>query len=268
MALSRHNGLPLAAAVLAVMLMMILRKGMRARSFRAPRLRGAEPRARRRRGSRHRGAGHPDRYMQDVLSLPFQQTARVVKLHGEEIPGRSGRSSTALDYDSLAEGYNDWYADAVMDTYRQTATAEDRLAYWGVWWRQLCRWPTEYLDAALHMNGVLFDLRDNEPMYISFSDMALDTYVYPWSFNDMTMYDREALVPLSSAKRALTEWYMDFDKLPLIGLCASMSFNVLLTLALLYRCVTERRRNILPVFLPALATLLVCLFSPVVYLCA
>ena len=29
---------------------------------------------------------------------------------------------------------------------------------------------------------------------------------------------------------------------------------------------TERRRNILPVFLPALATLLVCLFSPVVYL--
>lgn len=137
-------------------------------------------------------------------------------------------------------------ADAVKDTYRQTATAEDRLAYWGVWWRQLCRWPTEYLDAALHMNGLLFDLRDNEPMYISFSDMALDTYVYPWSFNDMTMYDREALVPLSSAQRALTEWYMDFDRLPLIGLCASMSFNVLLTLALFYLCATGGRRGILP----------------------
>ena len=82
----------------------------------------------------------------------------------------------------------------------------------------------------------------------------------------MTMYDREALVPLSSVQRALTEWYMDFDRLPLVGLCASMSFNVLLTLALLYQCVTERRWGILLVFLPALATLLVCLFSPVVYL--
>lgn len=269
MALSRHNGLPLAAAVLAVMLMMVLRRRERRRA--AARLLacgalslvlavGVE-------AAISAALGIRDRYMQDIMSLPFQQTARVVKLHGEEIP-REEREiiDRVLDYDSLAEGYNDWYADAVKDTYRQTATAEDRRAYWGVWWRQLCRWPTEYLDAALHMNGVLFDLRSNEPMYISFSDMALDTYVYPWSFNDMTMYDREALVPLSSAQRALTEWYMDFDKLPLIGLCASMSFNVLLTLALLYQCVTERRRNILPVFLPALATLLVCLFSPVVYL--
>ena len=142
--------------------------------------------------------------MQDVMSLPFQQTARVVvKLHGEEIPQEEREIiDRVLDYDSLAEGYSDWYADNVKDTYRQTATAENRRAYWGVWWRQLCRWPVEYLDAALHMNGVLFDLRNNEPMYISFSDMELDTYVYPWSFNDMTMYDREALVPLNSAQRA------------------------------------------------------------------
>lgn len=45
-----------------------------------------------------------------------------------------------------------------------------------------------------------------------------------------------------------------------------MSFNVLLTLALVYLSLTQGRKRILPVFLPALATLLVCLFSPVVYL--
>ena len=269
MALSRHNGLPLAAAVLAVMLLMLVRERERRRAalrlFACGALSlaiavGVE-------AAISAALGIQDRYMQDILSLPFQQTARVVKLHGEEIPQEEREIiDRVLDYDSLADGYNDWYADAVKDTYRQTATAEDRLAYWGVWWRQLRRWPTEYLDAALHMNGVLFDLRDNEPMYISFSDMELHNYVYPWSFNDMTMYDREALVPLSSVQRALTEWYMDFDRLPLVGLCASMSFNVLLTLALFYLCATGGRRGILPVFLPALATLLVCLFSPVVYL--
>ncbi len=269
MALSRHNGLPLAAAVLAVMLLMLLRGRERRRA--ATRLFacgalslafavGVE-------AAISAAMNIQDRYMQDVMSLPFQQTARVVKLHGEEIPQEEREIiDRVLDYDSLAEGYSDWYADNVKDTYRQTATAEDRRAYWGVWWRQLCRWPVEYLDAALHMNGVLFDLRDNEPMYICFSDMELDTYVYPWSFNDMTMYDREALVPLNSAQRALTEWYMDFDKLPLVGLFASMSFNVLLTLALVYLAAAQGRRGILLVFLPALATLLVCLFSPVVYL--
>ena len=269
MALSRHNGLPLAVAVLAVMLLMLrpLRKRLRA----AARLVvcgamslalavGVE-------AAISAALDIRDRYMQDVLSLPFQQTARVVKLHGEEIPQEEREIiDRVLDYDSLAQGYTDWYADNVKDTYCQTATVEDRAAYWRVWWRQGCRWPVEYLDAALHMNGVLFDLRDNEPMYISFSDMELHNYVYPWSFNDMTMYDREALVSLNSLQRALTEWYMDFDKLPLIGLAASMSFHVLLMLALLYLSIKDGRRECWLIWLPALATLLVCLFSPVVYL--
>ena len=269
MALSRHNGAPVAAVVTLALLVMLPSGAPRGRS--AARLLtcsaaafilafGLE-------AAISAAMNIQDRYMQDVMSLPFQQTARVVKLHGEEIPQEEREIiDRVLDYDSLAEGYSDWYADNVKDTYRQTATAEDRRAYWGVWWRQLCRWPVEYLDAALHMNGVLFDLRNNEPMYISFSDMELDTYVYPWSFNDMTMYDREALVPLNSAQRALTEWYMDFDKLPLIGLCASMSFNVIAMFCLIYLSLVDGRRGTLLVWLPALVTFVTCLFSPVVYL--
>lgn len=140
------------------------------------------------------------------------------------------------------------------------------MLYSTIWWAQLKRWPTVYLDAALHMNGVLFDLQDNVPMYISFSDMKLDTYVYPWSFNDMEVYDREALVPLNSIQRALTEWYMSFDRIPFIGMFATMSFNVVLMLALYYISVTEGRRGAGLVWLPALVTFAICVFSPVVYL--
>ena len=128
------------------------------------------------------------------------------------------------------------------------------------------RYPAEYLDAMLHMNGVLFDLRDNEPMYICFSDMNLDDYVYPWSFNDMSMYEREALVPLNSANRLLTEWYMDFDKLPVVGLLGSMSFHSLGMLAMLYISWCSGRKRSRLVWLPGLITFGICLFSPVVYL--
>lgn len=268
MILNRHNGAPLAALVLAAMLGMLIRaKQHRAivkllACFAASFVLafGAE--------AAISAALHiQDRYIQDVLSLPLQQTARVVKLHPEEITQEEKEIiDRVVDYENLAENYVDWYADAVKDTYRQTASASDRTAYWNVWAKQLLRWPTDYLDAALNMNGVLFDLNDNRPMYIGFSDMELHSDVYPYSFNDMTMYDREALVPLNSAQRAVTEWYMDFDRIPLLGLTASMSFNVCIMLFAIYGCCAEKQYGVLLVWLPAVFTFGMCLFAPVVYL--
>ena len=93
-----------------------------------------------------------DRYIQDVLSLPLQQTARVVSLHADEIPEKEkALIDRVVVYDGLAENYLDWYADPVKDTYRQTANASDRIHYRGVWFRQMLRWPVDYLDAMLKM---------------------------------------------------------------------------------------------------------------------
>jgi len=208
-----------------------------------------------------------DRYIPDVMSLPFQQTARVVHLHQDEIPLQEAEVlDRVLDYENLAENYSSYYADSVKDSYRQTATAADRLAYWKVWLKQLLRYPVEYVDATLHMNGVLFDLRDNEPMYICFSDNSLYDDVYRWSFNDMTMYESEALIPLNSLNRTLTELYMDFDKIPLIGWIASMSVHSLGMLAMLYISWTTGRRKSMLWWLPNLLSFAICLFAPVVYL--
>lgn len=208
-----------------------------------------------------------DLYIPDVMSLPFQQTARVVKLHAEDISAQDAEIiDRVVDYAGLAEHYVEDYADQVKDTYRQSATPADRAAYWGVWFRHLLQWPADYLDAMLCMNGVLFDLRDNAPMYVCFSDAAINEVVYPWSFNDMTMYEREALVPLNSLNRTLTEWYMDFDQIPLIGLVGSMSFHALLMLGMCYISWTSGRRRSLLIWVPNLVTWGICLAAPVVYL--
>lgn len=208
-----------------------------------------------------------ERYIPDVMSYPFQQTARVVSLHEDEIPPQEAEIlDRVLDYENLGDNYKNDYADSVKDSYRQTATSADRLAYWKVWSSQLMRYPVAYADAALHMNGVLFDLRDNEPMYICFSDMSLYDHVYRWSFNDMSMYESEKLVPLNSLNRMLTELYMDFDKIPLVGWIASMSFHTLGMLAMLYISWTTGRRKSMLWWLPNLLSFAICLFAPVVYL--
>ncbi len=103
-------------------------------------------------------------------------------------------------------------------------------------------------------------------MYISLSDMELYPDVFPYSYNDMNLYEREALVPLNSAQRALAQWYMDFDSVPVVGLFASMSFASALTIWMLYLCWTTRRRAALLVWLPSAVMLVTCLFVPVVYL--
>lgn len=208
-----------------------------------------------------------ERYIPDIMSYPFQQTARVVMLHQEEIPADEAEViARVLDYENLAENYSADYADSVKDSYQQSATAQDRMAYWNVWLKQLMRYPVDYLEAALHMNGVLFDLQDNEPMYICFSDNSLYEDVYRWSFNDMTMYESEALIPLNSLNRTLTEWYMNFDKLPLIGWTAVMSVHSIGMLAILYISWTNGRRKSMLWWLPNLLSFGICLFAPVVYL--
>ena len=171
-----------------------------------------------------------------------------------------------LDYDFIATHYGPWYADAVKDTYRTTATEADRQAYLNVWFKQLLRYPVDNLDAALAMNAVLFDLQFNRPMYVSLSDNSLTDYVYPYSYNDMKLYNSREIEGLSAAQRMLTQWYFSFDDLPLIGWFATMGFSTDVLLMMTYLAFINRRKRALWAFIPSMITLAGCLFMPVVYL--
>lgn len=209
----------------------------------------------------------PKVYMYDTYSLPFQQTARVVKLHDEDIPRAEAEIiDRVLQYEEIGKNYGPWYADAVKDTYRAAATQADRIAYLKVWLKQLVRYPLDYVDALLNMNGLLFDLQRNRPMYISLSDSELTSYVYPYSYNDMSLYNHSEIASLNSVQRMLTQWYFSFDRLPLIGWFASMGFCMNIMLAMLYLAWINRRKKALWVFIPSIVTAFSCLFVPVVYL--
>jgi hypothetical protein len=203
----------------------------------------------------------------DVYSLPFEQTARVVKLHGDDLPAdEKAAIDRVLQYDVIGGNYNPWYADAVKDTYRSTATSADMAGYFRVWLRQMIRYPADYLDAAVNLNGVLFDLQFNRAMYVSLTDGSLSSTVYPYSFNDMTMYDASAISGLNAAQRALTQWYFSFEKLPVLGWFATMGFGANVLVMMAYLCVLNGRKKALWALIPSAITAFVCLFTPVAYL--
>lgn len=96
--------------------------------------------------------------VREGLSLPFQQTARFVHEHGEEIPQQEREIIDAvLDYDRLGELYDPYISDPVKATLREEAGLRELLAYFGVWAKQLLRDPLCYAQATLIQNALLFD---------------------------------------------------------------------------------------------------------------
>ena len=85
--------------------------------------------------------------IQEMFSIPFQQTARYVKDHPQDITQYEKEVlSEVLDFPNLAKKYNPLNADPVKDYYQKAHT----IKYWEylkVWFVQLLRHPFTYMEA-------------------------------------------------------------------------------------------------------------------------
>ena len=89
--------------------------------------------------------------IREMLSIPFQQTARVVKLKGDEISKEDRLViDKILDYDNLAIDYNEDLSDPVKNKYNKDTENEDLVKYFGVWFKGLIKYPTIYIDATIN----------------------------------------------------------------------------------------------------------------------
>lgn len=94
--------------------------------------------------------GVADNGPREVLSIPFQQTARYVRDYGNEISEEDAEIlSRVLDYEKLAELYDPITSDPVKYTYHGE-TAEDLADYFGVWFRQLLKHPGNAVEATMN----------------------------------------------------------------------------------------------------------------------
>lgn len=88
----------------------------------------------------------------DTLSFPFQQTARYIRDAGDEVTEEEKQAiDKILRYDTLADKYNPTLSDPVKATFREkTATTEDMLNYFKVWFQMFLKHPDIYAQATLH----------------------------------------------------------------------------------------------------------------------
>ncbi len=87
----------------------------------------------------------------EVLSLPFQQTARYLRDFPEEVTEEEKEAiSQILEYDSLAELYNPNLSDSVKATYKFESTDEDFRKYIKVWAQMFLKHPDVYIEATFN----------------------------------------------------------------------------------------------------------------------
>lgn len=96
-------------------------------------------------------AGIPDGSVREMLSVPFQQTARYVKYHADEVTQEERLAiAGVLDYDRLGENYAGSLSDPVKATYNKAATGDALKAYFAAWLQMLAKHPEEYAAAFLN----------------------------------------------------------------------------------------------------------------------
>lgn len=115
----------------------------------------------------------------EILSLPFQQTARFVKYH-EDLVTKEEKEiiDKVLPYDELADLYDERLSDDVKDRFKNS-TSKELFDYFGVWFKQFFKSPLTYLDATASQNVFLvFPRYNNFIYYVDCNDKLVEDQDY------------------------------------------------------------------------------------------
>lgn len=195
----------------------------------------------------------------EMFSIPFQQTARYVKEHGNEVTGEEARAIAAiLDYENLAQLYEPELSDNVKWTYNDNAVTEEKLSYFKVWFQQFLKHPVTYFDATLNNIYRYFDPTQEE-FYKGVSGeyeiSGPDFYYKYFSFQQNESFQEERKM-----LRGIAE---SVKRIPGVGMIYGTGLYTWILLAIFGAFVVKKKYHAMVLSVPLLVSLLVCIASPV-----
>ena len=198
---------------------------------------------------------------QEMLSVPFQQTANYVKTYADDVTDEEKQVlEEVLEYDRLAEQYDSTNADPVKG-YEPRGESEDYKKYLGVWLQQGFKHPDAYLTAtAAHLAGWY-----SFYLYKPLTDMEHHTQID----NDLIMdsvAERSDLFRQTSG--VFDSSYEGLYSIPIIGVLFTYAFFATIAPAFVVCTLIKRRKTfstkyVLAVVPLVLSIVLGCYLSPV-----
>lgn len=190
--------------------------------------------------------------VREMLSIPFQQTARYSKYHSDELSDKDiAIIDKVLVYDTLADRYDPELADPVKNKFNKYATDEDLKEYFSVWFDGLVKHPNTYIDATIeNVYGYFYPEKQDWYIYAKFDNRIVkDGFDYHYN-------------SFKGLRNVLQGFGASYSRIPIIGLIANIGFNTWLVLILFMYCWHRKEYKKLIIYLPALISILVCVASP------
>ena len=200
--------------------------------------------------------------IKEVLSIPFQQTARYLRDSSTPITEEEKDAiSAVLDYNFIIENYDPELSDYVKDSYNVNATKDDLVRYFKVWFQMFLKHPSHYIQATMNNYYYYFYPGSQMAGYYSYhySVRNMDIANSRGEKVEMNFYHPEQL-------RKYQEIYEQFREsianMPIFSaLISSATYNWILFI-LVFWGMKKRCKQAIAISIPLLMQLLISIAGP------
>ncbi len=198
----------------------------------------------------------------EMLSVPFQQTARCVREYGDRITKREKQGiNNVLDYNALGEVYEPDFADPVKNTFREDADEQDMKEYFQIWFEMFWKYPRCYLEAFLNQTYGYFYIGDDAGArraryYEKFSTRCMEERINEKGF---AFHHLDKMRPLRKGLEAYSEAVLHTPGISILEASAFYTWMMLFGITYL---IQQRRYQYLIFYLPAVSLILTAFASP------
>ncbi len=215
-------------------------------------------------GAAFKLAGVNEGSPREMLSIPFQQTARYIVEFEDEITPEEEQNirkilgGGELTLSDIAERYVPDRSDKVKGTYNKYATTDDLINYFKTWFAQLAKHPACYVEAFLNMNFSWFCFESNHDAtyYNGNTDKTIPDYLEGLDNPEV----------LDGARSAVSQMMNALDRIPIISCIFEFSFYTWCYVVIFLAMLMRKKYTELLVCLPIFANYAICFVGPVAYM--
>lgn len=205
---------------------------------------------------------YPSGSIREALSIPFQQTARYVRDHADEITIEEKMAiSAVLDYDSLGKKYNPNTSDPVKATYHGDSRALKE--YFRIWRNMLLKHPETYIQSAIHSSHGYY-------AFVSIEQTDVRTIHDVLRYNSSYKYYVDQLQMDLSHPIGLEQILITWENIkeieirfPVVGLLSNCATYTWLFIIIGFYFIRKREWRIMEIMFPLFIIFLTCIMSPV-----
>ena len=204
----------------------------------------------------------------EAFSLPFQQTARYVRDHGDELEDwERSAIDNILHVDTLAQRYDPRIADPVKDL--ATVNGDTLMPYLRAWFHGLVRHPGSYFSATMEQFYYLFvpsAEQDDVVLYLD-DDVGyeLNTRIAMSELTDVNKGQFVGPAFLVAAKEWAVNTFEAMHNNPFIAVLCNVSFNFYVFMLLFVLTLLNGKPRDAVAYLPALFTVAFVFLGPVLH---